>query len=144
MVSLIAVALGTLKSYASPGLLAALVAASLFAALQSHRLSTAKVTISHLTETTSHLQQRIASDSSLIAARDVLIKRQNDAVRSMKTEADLNRKVYQSRITEAARVATVHKDRATYIMGLQLRTDDAMARCDAALALIEETISNEK
>lgn len=129
--------------FGSIGLAVALAGASTFGWVQTTRLGAARETISARDETIGTLKVRIANDQVLIAQRDELIDKQNQAVLAISHAQSEQREAYEARLTAANRTAQGYRARATAILAQKTDAVDELERSRAALKLIEDTLAPE-
>lgn len=133
-----------LLGYLPWGLGAALLAASAFASVQTFRLGKAQDLVQAQKVSIELFKARILSDASSIAQRDVLIERQNAAVRSLVEQQSADRTAYLARIAQADRRAQVLQAQATDIMNRTTEATGELERAREALKLIQEVVGEQE
>lgn len=117
-------------------LVLALAASAAFGWLQTERLGAAR-------ETIAAQGLRIKVDAEHIAERDLLIAKQNDAVRAIVSAQAKDRAAYQARIATADRTAQGYRAQADAILQRNIETQDELERSREALRLIIEVVGQE-
>lgn len=133
-----------LKHWPTLALALALLASLSFAAVQTSRLSSTQAGLKAAETSVQLLTERVNSDRSLIASRDILIARQNSAVDQLVNAAKADRTAYLARIDAADKVAKTYEASATSLLARQTEATDELGRARAALALIRETLAAER
>lgn len=136
-------ALNRILGFGSIGLALALAASAAFGWLQTERLGAARETIAARDEVIAAQVLRIEADAVLIAERDRLIGRQNDAVRAIQSAQAAERSAYQARLASAERTAGTYRAQAADILQRNIETQDELERSREALRLIVEVVGQE-
>jgi hypothetical protein len=111
--------------------------------VQTSRLATANVAITSGATANKLLAERVNSDRQLIAGRDALIAKQNQAVDALVAAAQADRSAYLARVSAADKVAKAYEANAEVILASQTDATDELQRSRAALALIVNTLASE-
>lgn len=133
-----------LLGYLPWGLGAALLVASAFASVQTFRLGKAEDLVQAQKVSIDLYKARILSDAASIAQRDVLIERQNAAVRSLVEQQAADRTAYLARIAQADRRAQVLQAQANDIMNRTTEATGELERAREALKLIQEVVGEKE
>ncbi|MFC3214641.1 hypothetical protein [Novosphingobium panipatense] len=105
--------------FLSGGLGLALIGSSIFGYVQTERLSAARETIQAREAT-------IATHKAAVVDRDVLIAKQNDAVRQLQAKSEEDRAAYLERLAAADKRAEVYKGQAKSLLTATTEATDEL------------------